>query len=184
MCNQLLQGLIQLERSNICHNDLKPENVLYNRDDSGNLKIKISDFGQAGRTGGTPGWTWPKFLTERKPGKSDLYSVGLLLLYVMCEDREVFYRIRNNYVKNSGQKWLVKFRKDQFFELLIDMINLKVTATKARKLWNRISNRVSIITMDYLKNHLEVDDRNLRVQDGIDMYKLNLASVSLLDRLA
>ena len=139
VCNQLIQGLMQLEKSNSCHNDLKPGNILYSRDESGNLIIKISDFGQAGRTGGTPGWTWPKFLTKRSPGKSDLYSVGLLMLYVMCADREVFYRIRNNYVKNHGQQWLIKLRNDPFFKLIIDMMNLKVTAMKAKKRWKKIS---------------------------------------------
>ena len=99
ICGQLLQGLIQLENSNSCHNDLKPQNVLFNNDRAGNFKIRISDFGQAGRSGGTPGWTWPKFLTEREAGKGDVYSVALLILYVMSDDREVFYRIRNNYVE-------------------------------------------------------------------------------------
>ena len=86
ICNQLLQGLVQLEKSKSCHNDLKPENVLFNAHENGKLQIKISDFGQAGRTGGTPGWTWPKFLTDREPGKSDAYSVALLMLYVMSDD--------------------------------------------------------------------------------------------------
>ena len=71
VCNQLLQGLIELENSKNCHNDLKPENVLFNYDQNGKIQIRISDFGQAGKTGGTPGWTWPKFLSERKPGKSE-----------------------------------------------------------------------------------------------------------------
>ena len=55
VCDQLFEGLIQLESSNSCHNDLKPENILFNLDQYGKLEIKISDFGQAGRTGGTPG---------------------------------------------------------------------------------------------------------------------------------
>ena len=62
VCEQLLEGLIQLESSNSCHNDLKPENILFSFDQNGEIQITISDFGQAGRTGGTPGWTWPKFL--------------------------------------------------------------------------------------------------------------------------
>ena len=125
VCDQLLERLIQLEKANVCHNDLKPDNILFKHDHTGNLEIKIGDFGQAGRTGGTPGWTWPKFLSERRPGKSDTYSMGLLLLYVMSANREVFYRIRNNYVEDRGQQWLADFREDPFIKLIIDMIHVK-----------------------------------------------------------
>ena len=133
ICDQLLQGLIELENSGSCHNDLKPENVLYKSDQNGEIQVRISDFGTAGRTGGTPGWTWPKYLSERKAGKSDCYSVALLLLYTMCDNREVFYRIRNNYVdKMRAPQWLANFRNDPFFKLITDMMNLKLTPKEAK----------------------------------------------------
>ena len=181
-CNQLLQGLVELENSNSSHNDLKPENILFIYDQNGELQIKISDFGTAGRSGGTPGWTWPKFLSERKPGKSDTYSVALLILYVMCDDREVFYRIRNNYVENRGQQWLTDLRNDPFFKLIIDMMNLELTPKEAKDRWAQISGQVQIITKDYLWQKFGVDFWWLQVQDGMDNVQLNLASVSLFDR--
>ena len=88
ICKQLLEGLLELEQSNKCHNDLKPENILYKVTDEkfengdSRIMIKIGDFGTADRSGGTPGWTWPRFLSEREPGRSDMYSVALLILYV------------------------------------------------------------------------------------------------------
>ena len=184
LCDQLLEGLTQLEKSNSCHNDLKPENILFNYNQNGEYQIRIGDFGQAGRTGGTPGWTWPKFLSERKPGKSDVYSVALLILYVMCDDREVFYRIRNNYVESRGQQWLTDVRNDAFFKLIIDMMKLKVTPQEAKQRWDQISDQVQIITKDYLWWSFGVDYHWLRVQDGMDLNQLNLASLSLLDRYA
>ena len=51
ICNQLLEGLLQLERSGTCHNDLKPENILFDWGTNDELEIFISDFGQVGRTG-------------------------------------------------------------------------------------------------------------------------------------
>ena len=179
VCDQLFEGLIQLESSGSCHNDLKPENILYNSDQNGNIEIRISDFGQAGRTGGTPGWTWPKFLAKREPGKSDLYSVALLVFYVMCDEREVFYRVRNNYVVNFGQQWLIDFRNDPFFKLVIDMMNLKVTSTEAKGRWDQISGQIQIITEDYLCRTFGVDRNLLRVQDG--MHRFNLVDATLLD---
>ena len=185
ICDQLLQGLIELENSKSCHNDLKPENILYNFDQNGDIEICISDFGQAGRTGGTPGWTWPKFLSERKPGRSDTYSVALLLLYTMCEEREVFYRIRNNYVDNHGQQWLTSLRSDPFFKLIIDMMELKVTPKEAKNRWNQVSGQVQMITEQDLWQIYGVDRWWLQVQDGMDFVPgQNLASVSLLDRLS
>ena len=184
ICDQLLEGLIELEKSNSSHNDLKPENVLYNCDRNGDLEIRISDFGQAGRTGGTPGWTWPKFLSERKPGKGDTYSIALLMLYTMCDDREVFYRIRNNYVDTiRAPHWLANFRNDPFFKLIIDMMNLKLTPEEAKCRWEQISGKVNIITRNYLWQQFGLDNWCLRVQDGMDSKQQNIASVSVLDRL-
>ena len=105
ICKQLLEGLEQLEKSEKSHNDLKPENILYKtgveKYSNGDQKIsiKIADFGTADRSGGTPGWTWPCFISQRKPGRSDMYSVALLILYLMCDSRHLFYRLRDNYVE-------------------------------------------------------------------------------------
>ena len=57
ICEQLIEGLSQLENSKICHNDLKPQNILYKKSDqkyedgSSRILIKIGDFGTAGRSG-------------------------------------------------------------------------------------------------------------------------------------
>ena len=107
--------------------------------------------------------------------------MALLVLYVMCDEREVFYRIRNNYVDNFN-RWLTGFRNDPFFKLIIDMMNLKVTPKEAKDRWNQISGQVQIITKDYLWRTFGVDYGCLRVQDGLDFAKFNLASLSLLDR--
>ena len=182
ICDQLLDGLIQLEKSDKCHNDLKPENILFKIEDDGTFKVKISDFGQSGRTGGTPGCTWPKFLTKREPGKSDTYSIALLLLYTMCDDREVFYRIRSNYVDpNRARQWLDNFRNDPFFKLIIDMMNLKLSPKEAKCRWNQIRSQVQIITKEHLWQAFGIDDSWLRVQDGMDFAQVNFADLSLLD---
>lgn len=113
-----------------------------------------------------------------------MYSVALLILYTMCEEREVFYRIRNNYVENHGQQWLTSLRNDTFFELIIDMMNLKVTPKEAKDRWDNISGQVQMITEQDLWQIYGVDRWWLQVQDGMDFVPgQNLASVSLLDRL-
>ena len=141
ICKQLLEGLKQLEESGKCHNDLKPGNVLFKttneKYDNGDAKIviKISDFGTAGRSGGTPGWTWPRFISKREPGRSDMYSTGLLVLYVMCESRQLFYRLRDNYIYSS-ELWLERFRKDPLIELIVDMMSLKPSVQQCIQRWD------------------------------------------------
>ena len=100
----------------------------------------------------------------------------------MCDNREVFYRLRNNYVGNYGQQWLTDFRNDPFFKLIIDMMSLKLTPVEAKDRWNQISGQVQIITKRHLVWTVGVHDWWLRVQDGVDSVTFNLASVSLLDR--
>ena len=126
---------------------MKPENILYKiseyPDDDGNdeYEIKIGDFGTEGKNGGTPGWTWPKFMTERKPGRSDMYSVGLLILYVMCESDDLFYSIRNNYVR-TGQSWVPEFRNIPLIKLVIQMIDLELNVQQCQDQWNEMVDTV------------------------------------------
>ena len=151
----MLEGLQELEKSKKCHNDLKPENVLYKFSDetyeNGDRKIviKIGDFGTADRSGGTPGWTWPRFLSQRKPGRSDMYSTGLLILYVMCESRDLFYRLRDNYIQGL-QPCMDDFRKHPLIELVINMMGLKLSVEQCLYRWNEVSDYVKFLTVSDL----------------------------------
>ena len=172
ICRQLLEGLKQLEQSEKCHNDLKPENILYNLSewpsDDGNYEyeIKIGDFGTEGKIGGTPGWTWPKFISERETGRSDTYSIGLLILYVMCESDDLFFSIRNNFVK-LGQSWIPSFRSIPLIKLVIQMINLELSVEECKRQWAEISDTVEIISKRYLESQYGVDVKWLKLQSGM-----------------
>ena len=109
----------------------------------------------------------------------------------MCDDREVFYRIRNNYIEENDQnwlhsvvtqQWLTNFRNYPFIKLVIDMMNLETTPEKAKDRWNEISGQTQIITKYFLRLTFGVDDECLRVQDGLDFTQPNLASPTLLDK--
>ena len=84
-------------------------------------------------------------MSERKPGKSDMYSIGLLILYVMCESDELFYSIRNNIVKD-GESWIWKFRNIPLIELVIQMINFELTVEECRQRWEEVSDKVEKIS--------------------------------------
>ena len=184
ICKQLLTCLMELEESKQSHNDLKPGNVLYNvkdldEDNNAQYSIKLGDFGTVNRSGGTPGWTWPKFLTERKPGKSDMYSTGMLILYVMCENEQIFYKLRNNYVEHPGD-WLSEFRKDPLIKFVIDMRNLNLTVQECRDQWDKIHDQLEIISEDFLID--KIGTEWLRTQDNIHQLLLTSVDTSILGK--
>ena len=172
ICYQLLEGLQQLAESEKCHNDLKPENVLLKKgdfpDDDGNYKyeVKICDFGTTNKSGGTAGWTWPKFRSQRKPGKSDMYSIALLMLYVMCDTKEIFYCIRNNSVEDD-EPWLPNFREIPFIKLVMRMMSLELDVKQCRDQWTEISDTVQRISKSYLMETCGVGLTSLELKGEI-----------------
>ena len=190
ICKQLLQGLQQLETSDKCHNDLKPENILTRTTDekyeNGEKKVEIviGDFGTADRSGGTPGWTWPRFLTEREPGRSDMHSCGLMILYVMCDRRELFYRLRDNYVKPE-EDWLMKFRTEEpLIEFVSKMMKLEFSVREAIAKWDEISDYVYFLNSSSIQKEYQIPTWSscLAVQDNMDQNTINMADATLLDK--
>ena len=167
--SQIIDSLQQLNEAKKTHNDLKPQNILYRRilgGESGiSYKVAVSDFGQAGKTGGTPGWTAPIFFKDRRPGREDIYSVGWLFLRLFCETKELFLSLRNNYVETIETKWMVKFRgtiEAQFLSKLIDL-DCPPTVDEVRAEWNRVKNIVQTINIFRLRK-LCIPDRYLTLQ--------------------
>ena len=91
--NQLLDGLKFIHKCNICHRDLKLENILIDKD----LNIKICDFGNATSTekllddiSGTSEYCAPEVLLGSYDGcLADIWSVGIIL-YVLLSGRYPF----------------------------------------------------------------------------------------------
>ena len=186
ICRQLLEGLQQVKNAGKCHNDLKPDNIFYKvSEDKGEneYEIKIGDFGTADRSGGTPGWTWPRFIGARKPGLTDTYSVGLLLLYVMCNSRDVFYRLRDNYLDfDTCEVWLNEFREDPLIDLVLKMMSGKRTVEQCLERWDQQSKDMEILSEDFLRDICRVPRRWLEIQDNMDRTAIRLADATLLEK--
>ena len=161
---QLLQGLGQLTANKTTHNDLKPANLLINaiynspRMTSNmveDYEIKIGDFGQAGKLGGTPGWTAPQFRSERKPGKADMYSVGMIILYLLVEETDIFYCLRDNFVSDYdvNQPWMARFRNQPAIKFVMKMMDLgnQPTVAECEREWNKIEHSVDMISRARLR---------------------------------
>jgi serine/threonine-protein kinase len=91
MLRSILRGLESLHLKNFLHSDVKPSNVMIDRLGT----VKLVDFGRAATAGerlsfmlGSPLYMAPE-LHRREPGQrsSDLYSVGLVALDMLCGRR-------------------------------------------------------------------------------------------------
>ncbi|HEY3401556.1 MAG TPA: serine/threonine-protein kinase [Geothrix sp.] len=86
---QVCEGLAQAHKHGIIHRDIKPTNVMVQRED-GELRAKVMDFGvaklsggdltQSGQVVGTLAYMAPEYLrTGTAQPASDLFSVGVML---------------------------------------------------------------------------------------------------------
>ena len=88
VARQLMEGICHLHKNKIVHRDLKPNNILYKQDESGNITIKISDFGSSKFTKngmwtltnapGTRGWTAKEILdrSQKITKKVKIYFIN------------------------------------------------------------------------------------------------------------
>lgn len=82
-------ALVYLEEQQVLHNDLKPGNIIYDRERGGVL----IDFGLActprdACNGGTPWYLPPEFIEDgRREFASDVFALGVTMLYLLQRTR-------------------------------------------------------------------------------------------------
>ena len=167
--DQLVDAQEELKQRGKCHNDVKPGNVLYVKemksDGHFEIKIKLADFGMCNQLGGTPGWSPPNFTHDRQPGHSDEYSFGLLALYLLAEDDELFYIIRDNYTTYMPYpKWLILFRDLPETKIIRCMLDQN-SKQSVRPDWAKLGSNIQMITRRRLEPfHIPIIC--LTLQDG------------------
>lgn len=115
LTKQIIQGLRAFQRADMVHQDLKPENIMINRDG----RVKILDFGTVKIAGieemnspldksipqGSVNYVAPEYLIG-EPGnyKSDLYSLGVII-YEMITGKLPYKEMSTNQVtlNNYGE---------------------------------------------------------------------------------
>lgn len=93
LARQLVSAVGHLHKHNVCHRDLKPDNVLVTASSDGEMRLKLIDFNVAvdlaecpsirGKTG-VDAWSAPetrKWVSYDE--KCDMWSVGLLITFMV-----------------------------------------------------------------------------------------------------
>jgi serine/threonine protein kinase len=142
---QLTNALAFLQEKNVSHRDIKPQNVLIFK----NNIYKLADFGEAKKISnnhlnsqlntirGTELYMSPLLFNGMKTRqldikhnlfKSDVYSLGLCILYAANLNNNALYEIRkyvdNNSVKNYIYELLENKYKKNFIELICELLEI------------------------------------------------------------
>ena len=143
---ELVSTFAELQRHNISHRDIKPQNILLFPDNS----FKISDFGEAKYLSSNNKYTINKTIratelymspilfyslkkktiskyTQHNTFKSDVFSLGLCLLFASTLTFNSLYEIRelnnNILIKRSLNKYLQRY-SSKFTDILYSMLEL------------------------------------------------------------
>ena len=145
---QLISSLSFLQKNNISHRDIKPQNILIFK----NKIYKLTDFGEARKISerdknnkslvqyslkGTELYMSPLLFNGLRTGqidikhntyKSDVYSLGLCILYAatLCDKRlfEIRRLIEMEKIKNFVSNNLKDMYSDKFINIIISMLEI------------------------------------------------------------
>ena len=93
---QLLIAVNFLHQNNVCHRDIKPQNIFVVHFDKANIKdtiIKLTDFGSScyfknclplSDFPGTPAFTSPEIINGKYDHKTDIWSIGIVSYFLLC----------------------------------------------------------------------------------------------------
>ena len=137
---QLSKVLSFLQKNNISHRDIKPQNILIFKNDI----YKLADFGEAKQIDtmknllvnyslrGTELYMSPLLFNGLRNGqidikhnlfKSDVYSLGLCILFAAVTSNKPLYEIRKFIDMKGVKKYLEKLLKEKYSYKFINLIS-------------------------------------------------------------
>ena len=135
---QIIKGIIYLHSKNICHRDIKLENILVMKNDT----IKIIDFGFGVKCNkdsyhklfcGTPSYMAPEILNKEKyiPFYCDIWSLGVLF-YTMLYGRFPFEYNEKIIIEDYDEKF------EKITDITLDFSNEISVSDKIKELFKKI----------------------------------------------
>ena len=157
VARELIATLATMQRENICHRDIKPQNILYLDEHSmiEAQKFCLCDFDEVIqikssivekiklKVKGTEMFMSPilykafkngELFAEHNPYKSDVYSLGLCFVYAITKSYNYLYRIRDN-SDEENKIFLSKYLDNQEInEELIDLVEMMIKSDERDRL--------------------------------------------------
>ena len=138
---QIIKGFLFLQKKNIAHRDIKPQNILL----FPNKIYKIADFGEAKKSQNKAdqstlrgselymspllykGYKYNQKTVVHNPYKSDVFSLGYCLLYAICLNLKVLENVRESSTLRSVINIINKYNinnrySDEFMKIIYGMI--------------------------------------------------------------
>ena len=106
------------------HNDIKGQNFLVMIDSNGKPRADLGDFGLESHIGGTPIFASPEAFTGTIVGQSDIYSLGMVFLY-MITDQEMFATLLSATIESKSDLQDMRKLLDEIrvMKIIVEMIN-------------------------------------------------------------
>ncbi|XP_037031845.1 eukaryotic translation initiation factor 2-alpha kinase 1-like [Bradysia coprophila] len=173
--SQLLDGLDYIHSMSIVHHDIKPSNLFINVETGGRITVQLGDFGLAcplqddhsKNVVGTPTYAAPEQLQGKCDKKSDIYSIGIILLELLLNFKTDMERVEN--IKKVRQGKLPEEIPPNYSSLL-------------KKLLLPIHRRPDIREVIQLYNQIIRDDIPLTVQQELHELRTKLQIQKSIDK--
>ena len=149
---QILSAVCYMHSKGIVHRDLKPENIMLESKSSGDLSIKLIDFGTSNfikkneklsMKVGTPYYIAPEILKQSYTNKCDIWSVGVILYMLLSgnppfdgtDDQSILKKVKIGKYKMEGEEWnrVSNEAKDLIKQMLTFNPEERISAEEALK---------------------------------------------------
>jgi calcium-dependent protein kinase len=187
---QILSALNYLHSKNIIHRDLKPENILLETNSTGDLFIKLIDFGNSNYCEknkrlnlkvGTPQYMAPEVINKDYDCKADIWSLGVIMYVLLCgmppfdgpDDKSIQNKVKIGKFSFDKENW--KDISSEAKILLSKMLTLdpkkRISAVEAvKEIWIK----------KYAKNtHLSMEDIYKRLKRPFENMKRYCSSLKI-----